>query len=265
VISPQQHSLIDSITRVLSVDSRIESAWLTGSLGKGAGDEFSDVDVTVVVPEASFEETLSAYSSDTSAIAPVVFSQVVHGRIVNSITANWDRFDLTFVKPAEFAVMPLTAAKPLFNRGTPERLFAAPPPYKTTAPRVLQLVNEFIRVLGLTPGGIGRNEFFNLQDGVGLLRRMTLDLMLEANGIGANARGGALHVNMFLTDEQRRALESVPPVGATRESVIAADVALARIFLPLAKKLATETGATWPSAFEDATRRHLARTVGMNI
>lgn len=263
--TPAQQSLIDAITRVLSADGRIESAWLTGSLGKGAGDEFSDVDVTVVTPDASLEETLRSYSNDTSGIAPVVFSQVVHGRIVNCVTREWERFDLTFVKPAEYAVMPLAAARPLFNRGTPERTFPAPPPYKTTAPRVLQLSNEFIRVIGLTPVGIGREEFTILQEGVGLLRRMTLDLMLEANGIGPQARVGALHMNLFLTQEQRGALQAVPPVGATRESVIAADIALARIFLPLAKKLAAETGAPWPSSFEDATRAHLARTLGAQI
>ncbi len=260
-----QQFLIDSITRVLSADTRIQSAWLTGSLGKGGGDEFSDVDVTVVVPDASFEETLSAYSSDTSGIAPVVFTQVVHGRVVNAVAEDWSRFDLTFVKPGEFAVMPLTAARPLFNRGTPERVFAAPPPYKTSAQRVLQLSNEFIRVIGLTPVGIGREEFTTLLEGVGLLRRMLLDLMLEANGIGPMTRGGALHMNLFLTNEQRGALESLPPVQATRASIVASGVALARIFLPLAKKLAVETNATWPVAFEEATRKHLARTLGMKI
>ncbi|MGZ5937893.1 MAG: nucleotidyltransferase domain-containing protein [Rhizomicrobium sp.] len=263
--TPAQQSLIDAITRVLSADGRIESAWLTGSLGKGAGDEFSDVDVTVVVPDASFDDALRHYSGDLSMVANVVRINIVSGRVLNAITDLWARFDLTFVKPNEFAVMPLAAARPLFNRGTPERTFPAPPPYKTTAPRVLQLSNEFIRVIGLTPVGIGREEFTILQEGVGLLRRMTLDLMLEANGIGPQARGGALHMNLFLTQEQRRALESVPPVGATRESVIAADIALARIFLPLAKKLAAETGAPWPSLFEDATRAHLARTLGAQI
>jgi predicted nucleotidyltransferase len=265
VTTPAQQSLIYAITRALSADTRIESAWLSGSLGKGGGDEFSDVDVTVVVPDASFVETLRVYSNDVSAIAATVFSQVVHGRVVNCVTENWDRFDLTFVKPSEFAAMPLAAAKPLFNRGTRERTFTAPPPYKTTAARVLQLANEFIRVIGLSPVGIGRGEFLTLQEGSGLLRRMTLDLMLEANGIGPQVRGGALHMNLFLTDEQRRALESVPPVGATRESVIAAGIALARLFLPLAKTLAAQTGATWPTAFEDATRKHLARTIGMNL
>jgi predicted nucleotidyltransferase len=265
VTTPAQQALIDAITRTLSADARIQSAWLTGSLARGAGDEFSDVDVTVIVADASFDEVLRRYRNDVSKIANVIRSQIVHDRVLNSITETWERFDLTFVKLSEFAVMPIASARPLFNRGTPERVFAPPPAHKITDNRVLELANEFIRVIGLTPVGIGRREFFTLQDGTGLLRRMVLDLMIEANGIGPHARGGALHVNLFLSNEQRQVLESVPPVGPTRESVIAAGEALARIFLPLAKRLAADTGATWPTAFEDITRAHLARSLGMRI
>ncbi|MGZ6009689.1 MAG: nucleotidyltransferase domain-containing protein, partial [Rhizomicrobium sp.] len=165
--TPAQQSLIDAIVRVLSADGRIESAWLTGSLGKGAGDEFSDVDVTVVTPDASFDDALRHYSGDLSMVANVVRINIVSGRVLNAITDLWARFDLTFVKPNEFAVMPLAAARPLFNRGTPERTFPVPPPYKITAARILQLTNEFIRVLGLTPVGIGRGEFLTMQVGTG--------------------------------------------------------------------------------------------------
>src|ERR1700759_5641219 len=102
-----QQSLLDAITRILSADARIQSAWLTGSLGKGGGDAFSDVDVTVVVPDTAFDAALAAYSGDLSAIANVVCINIVHGRVLNSITDMWERFDLPFVKPAEFAAMPL--------------------------------------------------------------------------------------------------------------------------------------------------------------
>ncbi|HEX4303111.1 MAG TPA: nucleotidyltransferase domain-containing protein [Rhizomicrobium sp.] len=82
-----QQSLLDAIVRVLSADDRIQSAWLTGSLGRGAGDVFSDVDVAVIVPDAAFDEVLKAYTADRSAIAPVVHT-FVHGfdRVVSSLT-----------------------------------------------------------------------------------------------------------------------------------------------------------------------------------
>ncbi|HXC54374.1 MAG TPA: hypothetical protein VNU97_03700 [Rhizomicrobium sp.] len=264
--TPAQQSLLDAITRVLSTDARIESGWLSGSLGKGAGDEFSDVDVTVVAAEPGFDAVLKTYTADPSAIAPVVHT-FVHGydRVVSSVTQDWQRFDLTFLKPAEFAAMPLGELKPLFNRGTPEKPApAAPPPHTPQAARIEQIVREFLRVLGLAPVAMGRGEYLASLDGVSLLRRTIVDLMQEKNGIGP-VRGSALHVNVHLTGEQRRMLEALPPLSATRESLLAMNQALWRIFRPLAQALCAQTGATWPAAFEAATRRHLARTLQLDI
>jgi hypothetical protein len=57
----------------------------------------------------------------------------------------------------------------------------------------------------------------------------------------------------------------VPPVEATRESVIAAQEHLTHLFLPAARALARKTGAAWPSSFEDATRRTLEKNLGLEI
>jgi hypothetical protein len=69
----------------------------------------------------------------------------------------------------------------------------------------------------------------------------------------------------LLTDDQRRALASMPPLEATRESVIAAQEHLTHLFLPAARALARKTGASWPSSFEDATRRTLELNLGLDI
>jgi len=45
--------------------------------------------------------------------------------------------------------------------------------------------------------------------------------------------------------------------------LIAANLALAAIFLPRARRLAAQTGMTWPTAFEAATRRHLKERLGV--
>ena len=38
---------------------------------------------------------------------------------------------------------------------------------------------------------------------------------------------------------------------------------LAAVFLPLARRLTEATGASWPSALESATRRHLESRLGL--
>jgi hypothetical protein len=86
---------------------------------------------------------------------------------------------------------------------------------------------------------------------------MTFELMLEENGVGPAERGGALHRWPLLTPEQQDELRALAPVVADHDGIIAADLALARIFLPRARRLARRAGMDWPQAFETATRRHL--------
>jgi predicted nucleotidyltransferase len=265
VITDRQQRLIDALAPALSNDVRIESAWLAGSLGKRSGDAFSDVDVLVVVPDGELQPVLDSYRANMASIIDVVRVNLVRARVLNCITENWERFDITFVKPAEFAARPFEHMTALFNRGTPEREAPAPSTYKTSPERILELVNEFIRVLGLLPVAIGREEYVLAEDGIGLLRRMTIDLMIEQNGIAPSARGGALHLHRLLTSGQHALLSALPPVSATRDSALAGHQALARLFLPLAREMAAQSGAVWPSTFEEATRRHLARTIGMEI
>ena len=50
-----------------------------------------------------------------------------------------------------------------------------------------------------------------------------------------------------------------------RADILAGDAAIAAIFLPRARALAARTGAVWPQAFEDATRRHLRVRLGLEI
>ena len=89
--------------------------------------------------------------------------------------------------------------------------------------------------------------------------------MLEENSVSPAKRGGALHRNPLLTAEQRSDLQALPVIAAERSSIIAGNAAFARLFLPRARRLAAEIGMDWPTEFEDATRRHLLKTLGLRL
>jgi predicted nucleotidyltransferase len=260
-----QDKLIADITAALEKDARIEAAWLAGSLGRGQGDAFSDVDVLVLCAEGRGAEVAAAYA-DPSAIAKAVLVNLLYGgRIVNVVTEAWQRFDLSFIEEAQLGMYDSAALSPLFNRSGREPPRAVRQPYAATPDAVRRLVNEFYRILGLAPVGIGRGEYLVSLSGVELLRRLAIDLMMEENGIGPAERGGALHVNTLLTAEQRSELEGLPPVAADRDSLLTADKALAAVFLPRARALAAKIGMAWPDSLEQATRRHLKAELGLEI
>jgi hypothetical protein len=261
----QQH-LIDAIARRLDAEPAVEGLWLAGSLGKGQGDAFSDVDLLVLVADGVAAEGSARLARDlVPALSVVLVNSLFGGRVLNMITADWARFDLTLVQREDLLRHDANALTPIFNKGGSIPPVQPQAPYRTSPGELSKLVNEFLRVIGLTPVAMGREEYQLALSGVDLLRRMTMDLMLEENSVSPAARGGALHRNHLLTGEQRDAVQALPVIAAERSSILAGNTALAALFLPRARRLAAEIGMDWPTAFEDATRRHLKRTLGQDL
>lgn len=260
-MTEDQQALLDQLLAALAADPRIRSAWLSGSFGKGAGDAWSDVDLTLVVDEPT--ACLRDCAAGAIALPATVFSHFVHGRIFSGVTPAWTRFDLAFLTPSEFALQDGAGLVHLIGEA------AAPPPRPVSpdpdAPgRISRLVHEFLRVLGLSPVCIGREEWLVGQQGVELLRGMQVELMLEANGVPRSARG-AKRLNGFLREDQRAALEALPAPAAERAALLAAQGEIARLFLEEARPLAHRLGVAWPEAFEAATREHLRRELDLAI
>jgi len=265
-LTADQRDLLGAIQRVLEGDPEIEAAWLGGSLGRAEGDEFSDVDVVALVAAAPAAEVGMRYACGVSAIAEPALVQPLYGaRVLNVVTTDWRRFDISFVDGGDLGRFDANHLAPLFNRGERSPPHATKAPYRATPGSILPLVTEFLRVLGLLAVALGRREHVLGLSGLELLRRLTMDLMLEENGIGPADRGGALRRNPFLTEEQRGELASLPPAVADREGLIAANRAVSAVFLPRARRLAAVAGAPWPSVFEAATRRHLQERLGVRF
>src|SRR6185436_1568439 len=249
-MTPDQQALLDRMIAVLNADPRVRSLWLGGSLGRDEGDPYSDVDVIVAADEGEIAALVGEYGGAQSPLGPAVWRRILYGRVVATVTPEWERHDLTVLTPAELAryggLKPLTA-------GVAPPAEPAPPPARP----VTIDAEEFLRVLGLLPVAVGREEWLVAQEGAGLLRKMLIDLMVEANG-KSGARGGAKRLNPLLTPGQRAALEAIPYPGAHRQGPIDSSVALARLYLPLGRQV---LGASWPEAFEMATRRHLKQAL----
>lgn len=101
------------------------------------------------------------------------------------------------------------------------------------------------------------------ESGAGLLREMLIQLMLE--DVAVEDRGGALYLNRLLPPDRLQTLVDLPAMAASRESVLAAHLACAAAFLPLARKLHERYGLQWPRQLEDAARRHLATTLALAL
>jgi predicted nucleotidyltransferase len=266
VITVEQHQLIDQVARLLEREANVEAVWLAGSLGAGRGDEFSDVDLVALAKDGLVGEVSARLATIIAgAVQPVLLNSLFGGRVLNVITPDWRRFDLSIIQREELARFDAREVKAVFNKGESEPRTLPQPGYRASPETVLKIVDEFLRVLGLAHVAVGRREWEVALSGIELLRRLTFDLMLEENAVHPAKRGGALYRNPLLTDEQRAEFASLPAAGPGRASIIQGNEAIARIFLPRAKRLAADIGMTWPAAFEEATRRKLLQSLSMRI
>jgi len=257
--------LIERAKQVLSRDDRVLGIWLVGSYGSGTSDEFSDVDLLVVVDPGDVESFCDDWPGLSDEIAPTVFRRRVGDRpLFNQVTTDWLRFDVSVGTPDTITGSTRSRVKPVHDPTGLSARLGEPGPLRQPDPgRVESISLEFLRVLGLLPVVVGREEFVLAVSGVGLLRDMLIEVMLE--DVAVEDRGGALHLNRLLPAGRRQVLSDLPALRATRESVIDAHVACASAFLPLARDLHARCGLIWPQEFEDATCHHLTKALSIEL
>ena len=256
-----QQTMITEVTNRLEPDQRIRGLFLSGSFGKGVADAWSDVDLLAVVPADQHEALAADWRKTLETIVPIVFfNRLPWALVLNAITDGWLRIDLDVAAPDRLHGRAQDTLKPLIDR---DGLFAALPatlPDRGPDPRrVAGTISEFIRVLGLAHVADGRREYELAVTGYGMLRRMLSDILVAEMGKGDT--GGALHLSRLIDAERMAILTSLPSPDATRDSVLAANNAVARVFFPRAKALAATLAIDWPQSFEDATRANLTRVL----
>ncbi len=263
-----QLALIDRAAEVLSRDDRVLAGWLVGSFAVGEADPFSDVDVHCLVSDDAVEELRTDWVELVSRITPVVMATPFFpGRLGGyCITPDWLHIDLALHPRSGLDPSTVEGMQPLFDRcgdllpaaGTPRPSSGGEPFFPS------EVVDWFFYMFGNLVVVVGRNEAAWAMNGVITLRDTGLvPLMLAERGI--RKTGGNKRLNPFLSREQQEVLLSLPPVAPTIDSVIDAELAIARDFIPRGQRLAGATGAVWPQPFQDATVAHVERNLGVAV
>lgn len=256
---------IQVITEALQDQPRIRALFLGGSHGSGLADAHSDLDFLAVAVDGPTDAFSGLWREAVGRIGEIVlwWDRQARPMLINAITAEWVRVDVEVVTPQQMAARSGDGLKMLFDH---DRIRDGLPAARgRTGPSLSRMkwqFEEFIRILGLLPLAMGREEYLNSITGVGYLRGLLVDLLIEETA--APNRGGALHLNRLITREQKDLLASLPPLVPTREAMIAANLAYAAAYLPRARRMAGRLGIDWPERFEAATWAHLERSLGIH-
>ncbi|MEO9575666.1 MAG: nucleotidyltransferase domain-containing protein [Tateyamaria sp.] len=255
---------IATISTALEHTGGIQAMFLSGSHATGLADTYSDIDF-VMVAEAGATDAVSALWRDAVAQTGEIvlwWDRTTVPVLINAITADWTRTDVIILKPDQMGHQTQAGLKPLFDHKELHRTLAkAPSPAQPNAKKLRYQIEEFIRILGLLHLAVGRAEYINGVLGVFHLRAALVELMIEETS--APNRGGILHLNRLITDEQKAVLTGMPAPVPDRDSMIAAHLAYAAAFLPRARMRAQALGMEWPERFEEVTWARLGKTLSI--
>jgi Nucleotidyltransferase domain len=272
-----QERFIQRAKEVLAADERVLAAYLVGGFAIGKADAWSDVDLQVVVTDEAGEGLKASWPELAARLAPLAnvkpFPFAVGGVC---ITPEWLHFDVVFPSRAQVDAMKVEGMSPLLDKAglLPDR--PVPRPDRQEAPFFPEAaVDMFLYMLGNMVSVVGRNEPVPATNGVIMVRDIALvGLLLAEQGWRSTREHTAgnpfpfpftKHLRGYLTDEQNALLASLPSLEPTIDSAIDGYLALARIFLPRARRLGEQTGHPWPQAYEDASVDYFERSLGVQI
>ncbi|NUS51547.1 MAG: hypothetical protein HOQ22_10970 [Nocardioidaceae bacterium] len=252
--TPQQQ-LVERVSAALRDDDRVRGLWLTGSLGTGRDDRFSDVDMFVAVTEDALEGYLADWPSVAERYRPLHAHRLPGAPVFNHVLPGWLRWDVVIGTPHDLGNMDPGSVTEVFNH---DGLRPRSPSHRGADPDVVrEMTEEFLRVLGLLPVVLGRGELVTAVSGSGILRDLLISL-LRYRVEGARL-SGALHLSRVLPPEEMAALAALPPVYAERGAVVRLHLACAGMFLPVAREM---LGQAYPFHLEQACWEHLRAHLG---
>lgn len=245
---------------------QIRALFLSGSHGMGTGDAHSDIDFVIVSREGANDTIAAVFREALAHLGDIILwrDRTVAPVLINAILAPASRVDALILKPDQLSRHTQDGAQTLFDRDNIHATLApTAPPTPLDPKRLAYQFEEFIRILGLLPLVMGREEYINGVTGLMHLRTLLIDLLIAEAGVPY--RGGALTLNRRLTFEQRNLLTSLPPLIPTRDGVLEAHRGYASAYLHRARACAAAHDIAWPERFEDATLTHIGSTLGLRI
>ncbi len=256
--------VIETISNAVSDAPGIRALFLGGSYGNGLSDAYSDIDFVLVAEDGASDAVAEVWREAVEQTSEIVlwWDRTTVPVLINAITEDWTRTDVIILKPDQMGHQTQSALKPLFDHdGIYPQLSESMAKPSPNLKRFRHEVEDFIRILGLLYLAAGREEYINGVLGVFHLRNKLVDLLIAETD--APHRGGILHLNRLITDEQKELLMSMPPAVPNREAMITAQLAYAAAYLPRARKRAARLGMDWPERFEAATWAKLGETLSI--
>jgi hypothetical protein len=239
-------------------------AWVGGSLARDTADDWSDIDLHLLVTDA--EEFCSGIAEWFGEVLPTVLADPIPGVPGGFVfvTPDWVHVDVIVHGRDDFSQGDFPARVLLDRDGVLHDVPASDDEMLGDPYLPLDQVRLFLYFMGVTVTVVRREEWLALAQGAAAFRdTLLIPLMLAENGV--RKTDGAKRLNRYLTEEQIRALQAIPAVGSDPDRLVEAHAAVAREYLTRARRLAAAVDLSWPEALERASLELWRRELGIDL
>jgi Nucleotidyltransferase domain len=255
VVDPRYLELYERACSVLRSDPRVERVELSGSIAAGSADRWSDLDLAIFVRDDQLDGFLAEWPSWVAAITPTVFARTpIAPSIVNTVTDEGLTFDLVIRSTTDRRVPPQGGGYTvgMLSRLRFDRLSDALE--YAVAEQLRGLAGPFISL-------VQREEHLRHLTGAPHVLGLLTTVFLAETGSGPP---GKLWNETF-TPEQRATVAGLPPVGATREAIVAFGIEVARLVVTRARPLYPRYGLEWPAPLAAVAAGRLADCLDIDV
>lgn len=245
-------------------DPGILAAWVGGSLARDTADDWSDIDLHLLVAEP--EEFGSGIAEWFARTMPAVLADGIPGVPGGFVfvTPEWIHVDVIVHDSRAFSQEAFPARVLLDPQGLVHDIPASAEQMVGEPYFPRDQVRLYLYFMGVTVTVIHRGEWLALAQGAAAFRdSLLIPLMLAENGV--RKTDGAKRLNRYLTAEQIAALQAIPPIGSDPEQLIKAHAATAREYLTRGRRLASLLDEPWPTALEQASLALWRRELGIDL
>jgi hypothetical protein len=245
-------------------DPAVVAAWVGGSLARDTADDWSDIDLHLLVTEP--EDFGAGIAEWFTRRMPTVLADEIPGVPGGFIfvTPEWVHIDVIVhgrrdFSQDDFPVRVLMDPHGLLRDIPASAEQVVGEPY---APQ--DQIRLYLYFMGVTVTVIHRHEWLALAQGAaGFRDSLLIPLMLAENGV--RKTDGAKRLNRHLTAEQIAALQAIPAIGSDPDQLISAHTAIAREYLTRARRLVALLDEPWPAELERASLDFWRRELGISL
>jgi hypothetical protein len=233
-------------------DPAISAAWVGGSLARETADDWSDIDLHLLVagPDEFADGVVEWFGRTMPTVLAHPIPGVAGGFVF--VTPEWIHVDVIVHGEQGFAQDDFPARVLLDRTGLLRDIPASAEQMVGEPYLPGEQVELYLYFMGVTVTVVRRAEWLALAQGAAAFRdSLLIPLMLAENGV--RKTDGAKRLNRYLTAEQITALRALPPIGSDPEQLIEANTAIAREYLTRGRRLAARLDEPWPTALERAS------------